>query len=163
MERYLISFDDGSMTFPEEELPAVGEPHIRWSGGSGGRAWVFGGGVASQRASVVATDGRSPMAPTRTKAVIEGSPSSRWSHEKRHWSGQAKFATACRCAQEVRRSCSTRSSDRREGRHTRLLGPKAGVAHPSGCGTLRKPFLPVVIFSSISRLASWTRAPKMVR
>ena len=25
MTRYLISFDDGAMTFPEEELPAVGE------------------------------------------------------------------------------------------------------------------------------------------
>jgi hypothetical protein len=25
MTRYLISFDDGAMTFPEEETPAVGE------------------------------------------------------------------------------------------------------------------------------------------
>ena len=31
MTRYLISFDDGAMTFPEEELPDVAEAaHARW-------------------------------------------------------------------------------------------------------------------------------------
>jgi hypothetical protein len=58
MTRYLISFDDGAMTFPEEELPAVAEAsHKVVQEAKNAGVWVFGGGVASQRASVVATDG----------------------------------------------------------------------------------------------------------
>ena len=30
MTRYLISFDDGAMTFPEEDLPDVAEQRTRW-------------------------------------------------------------------------------------------------------------------------------------
>jgi hypothetical protein len=36
MTKYVISFDDGAMTFPEEEGPAVGEAAAR--GGPGGSA-----------------------------------------------------------------------------------------------------------------------------
>ena len=59
MPRYLISFDDGSMDhIPEEDLPTVGEAthavvrEIKQAG-----AWIFGGGVLRQQASIVATDG----------------------------------------------------------------------------------------------------------
>ncbi len=104
MERYLISFDDGAMTFPEEDLPAVGEAShqvVREAQEAG--AWVFGGGLMSQRASIVATDGTVTEGPyPETKAVIGGfaivEVASR--HEAMEWA--TKFAAACRCAQEVR-------------------------------------------------------------
>jgi hypothetical protein len=102
--RYLISFDDGAMSFPEEELPAVAEAAhkvVREAKHAG--VWVFGGGVVSQRASVVATDGTVADGPyPETKAVIGGFsvvdvPSR---EEALEWA--AKIAVACRCAQEVR-------------------------------------------------------------
>ncbi len=58
MTRYLISFDDGAMTFSEEEGAAVGEAaHAVVREAQDAGVWIFGGGVASQRASIVATDG----------------------------------------------------------------------------------------------------------
>ncbi len=104
MPRYLISFDDGAMTFPEEELPAVGEAaHAVVRAAQEAGVWIFGGGVESQRASIVATDGAvSDGRYPETKAVIGGfaivDVSSR--EEALEWA--AKFAAACRCAQEVR-------------------------------------------------------------
>ena len=104
MTRYLISFDDGAMNFPEEELPAADEAAhgvVRAAEEAG--VWVFGGGVDSQRASIVATDGMVTDGPhPETKAVIGGFaivdvPSR---EEALEWA--AKFAAACRCAQEVR-------------------------------------------------------------
>jgi hypothetical protein len=65
--------------------------------------WVFGGGVVSQRASIVATDGTVTDGPyPETKAVIGGFsvvdvPSRA---EALEWA--AKIAVACRCAVEVR-------------------------------------------------------------
>jgi hypothetical protein len=57
--RYLISFSDGAMTFPEEELPAVAEAeHAVSQEAKNAGVWVSGGGLRSQdEASVVATDG----------------------------------------------------------------------------------------------------------
>jgi hypothetical protein len=104
MTRYLISFDDGAMDFPEEDLPAVGEAaHAVVREAQDAGVWVFGGGVESQRASIVATDGVVTDGPCpETKAVIGGfsiiDVSSR--EEALEWA--AKIAVACRCAQEVR-------------------------------------------------------------
>ncbi|MFK4155580.1 YciI family protein [Streptomyces fungicidicus] len=104
MTRYLISFDDGAMTFPEEDLPAVAEASqavVREARDAG--VWVFGGGLESQRASVVATDGTVDDGPyPETKAVLGGFsvidvPSR---EEALEWA--ARIAAACRCAQEVR-------------------------------------------------------------
>ena len=104
MTRYLISFDDGAMTFPEEELPAVSEAAhkvVREAKNAG--VWIFGGGLLSQTASIVATDGTVTDGPyPETKAVIGGFsildvPSR---EEALEWA--AKIAVACRCAQEVR-------------------------------------------------------------
>ena len=104
MTRYLISFDDGAMTFPEEELPAVAEAAhkvVREAKNAG--VWIFGGGLLSQSASIVATDGSVTDGPyPETKAVIGGFsildvPSR---EEALEWA--AKIAAACRCAQEVR-------------------------------------------------------------
>ncbi len=104
MTRYLISFDDGAMTFPEEELPDVDKAaHEVLREAKNAGVWVTGGGVKSQRASVVATDGTVTDGPyPETKRVIGGFavidvPSGEQALE---WA--AKFAAACRCAQEVR-------------------------------------------------------------
>jgi hypothetical protein len=104
MTRYLISFDDGAMDFPNEELPEVTEAAlkvVREARGAG--VWVYGAGLESQRASVVATDGTVTDGPyPETKEVIGGFavvdvPSR---EEALEWA--AKIAAACRCAQEVR-------------------------------------------------------------
>ena len=77
MTRYLISFDDGAMTFPEEDLPAVAEAShkVVYEAKDAG-VWIFGGGLLSQRASIVATDGTVTNGPyPETKAVIAAAAS----------------------------------------------------------------------------------------
>jgi hypothetical protein len=102
MARYLISFDAGAMDhIPEEEMPAVGKAsHGVVQEAVNAGVWIFGAGMEHQRASVVAaggtvTDGPYPEAiggfsiidvPSREEALA--------------WA--ARFAVACRCAQEVR-------------------------------------------------------------
>ncbi len=104
MTRYLISFDDGAMTSPDEELPNVAEAaHEVVQEAKDAGVWVFGGGVETRRASVVATDGTVIDRPyPETKAVLGGfaivDVSSR--EEALRWA--AKTALACRCVQEVR-------------------------------------------------------------
>ncbi|SNR90767.1 YciI family protein [Blastococcus mobilis] len=104
MTRYSISFDDGAMTFPAQDLRTVAKAaHEVVQEAEDAGAWVLGGGVESQRASVVATDGRVTDRPyPETKAVLGGfaivDVSSR--EEALEWA--AKIASACRCAQEVR-------------------------------------------------------------
>jgi hypothetical protein len=104
MKRFLISFDDGTMIIPEDEMPEVGEAAhqvVREAKAAG--VWIFGGGLFSQRASIVATDGTVSDGPfPETKAVVGGFsiievPSR---EEALMWAG--KIAAACRCAQEVR-------------------------------------------------------------
>ena len=101
MTRYVISFDAHAMDhIPEEDFPAVAEAaHAVIFEAMDADAYVAGGGLANQKASVVATDGTvtdGPYpeavggfwivdAPTREKAL--------------EWA--AKTAVACRCAQEV--------------------------------------------------------------
>jgi hypothetical protein len=104
MTQYLISFDDGDMVFPEEELPDVAKASqavVQEARDAG--VWVFGAGLESQRASIVATDGTVTDGPyPETKEVLGGFavvdvPSRADALE---WA--AKIAVACRCAQEVR-------------------------------------------------------------
>ena len=104
MTRYLISFDDGAMTFPEEDLADVARAAlavVREAEEAG--VWVFGAGLEPQRATIVATDGMVTDGPyPETKEVIGGFavvdvPSR---DEAVKWA--AKIAAACRCAQEVR-------------------------------------------------------------
>ena len=104
MPRYLISFDDGWMTFPDEDLPDVAraaEEVVREAQEAG--VWVYGAGLERQRASIVTTDGVVTDGPfPETKEVIGGFsvvdvPSR---EEALEWA--AKIAVACRCAQEVR-------------------------------------------------------------
>jgi hypothetical protein len=104
MTRYIISFDDGAMTFPQEELPAVSEAAhrvVREAKAAG--VWVFGAGVITRHASVVATDGSVTERPyPETKAVVGGfSILDVPTHEAAlEWA--ARIAVACRCPQEVR-------------------------------------------------------------
>ncbi|MFD6994253.1 YciI family protein [Streptomyces sp. NPDC059943] len=104
MARYLISFDDGAMSFPEEELPEVAEASlevVREARDAG--VWVFGGGLESQRASVVATDGTVTDGPyPETKAVLGGFSVIDVPSREDALKWAAKIAAACRCAQEVR-------------------------------------------------------------
>jgi len=105
MTRYLISFDAGAMDhIPGEEMPDVSKAaHAVVQEGVNAGVWVFGAGLQSQRASIVATDGTVTDGPyPETKEVIGGFvvvevPSR---EEALEWA--AKIAVACRCAQEVR-------------------------------------------------------------
>src|ERR1700757_2720911 len=104
MTRYLISFPDGAMDFPEEDWPEVGKATrelVQEALNAG--VWVYGAGLESQKASIVAADGMVIDGPyPETKEVIGGFcvvdvPSR---EEALKWA--AKTARACRCAQEVR-------------------------------------------------------------
>ena len=58
MTQYLISFDDGAMTFPDEDLPDVARAAYKVvQEAEDAGVWVFGAGLESQMASIVATDG----------------------------------------------------------------------------------------------------------
>jgi hypothetical protein len=105
MTRYLISFDDGAMTFPEEDLPAVSEAaHAVVREAKDAGVWVFGGGLKGpEEMSVVGTDGTvTDGSHPESKAYVGGFsvvdvPSR---DEALEWA--AKIAVACRCAQDVR-------------------------------------------------------------
>jgi len=104
MTRYLISFDDGMMTFPEEDLPAVADAaHAVVREAKAAGVWIFGGGLLTQRASIVATDGTVADGPyPETKAVIGGFSIIDVPSRDDALAWAAKIAAACRCPQEVR-------------------------------------------------------------
>ena len=105
MTKYLISFDDGAMTFPEEELPDVSDAaHAVIQEAKDAGVFVFAGGLKDhEEASVVATDGTVTDGPyPESKQYLGGFtvvdvPSR---DDALKWA--AKIAVACRCAQEVR-------------------------------------------------------------
>ena len=104
MPRFLISFDDGAMKIPEAELPAVGAAaHAVVKAAQDAGIWIFGGGTANTRASIVATDGTVSQGPWPwTKPVIGGFVILDVPSREVALQWAAKFAGACRCAQEVR-------------------------------------------------------------
>jgi hypothetical protein len=104
MTRYLISFDDGAMTFPEQDLPDVDTAaHAVVQAAQDAGVWVFGGGLESQRASIVAIDGVVTDGPyPETKEVIGGFAVVDVPSREAALEWAAKLAVACRCAQEVR-------------------------------------------------------------
>ncbi|NUR07648.1 MAG: hypothetical protein HOQ22_11720 [Nocardioidaceae bacterium] len=104
MTQYLISFDDGAMDFPEEDLPDVAKAAqavVQAARAAG--AWVFGGGLESQQASIVGTDGTVTDGPyPETKEVLGGFAVVEVPTRAEALEWAAKIAVACRCAQEVR-------------------------------------------------------------
>ena len=105
MTRYLISFDDGSMDhIPEQDLPAVGESaHAVVREAKSAGVWIFGGGVQRQQSSIVAIDGTITDGPIpETKAVVGGFSIIEVPSREEALMWAARFARACRCAQEVR-------------------------------------------------------------
>ena len=105
MTRYLISFGAHAMDhIPDEDMPAVAKASIEVvQEAQDAGVWVYGAGLESERASIVATDGMVTDGPfPETKEVIGGFsvvdvPSR---EEALEWA--AKIAVACRCAQDVR-------------------------------------------------------------
>jgi hypothetical protein len=105
MTRYLISFDDGAMTFPEEELPDVADAaHAVMHQAKEAGVWVFGGGLtAREEASLVGTDGTvADDTYSDSKQCLGGFSIVDVPSREEAMTWAAKFAVACRCAQEVR-------------------------------------------------------------
>ncbi len=104
MPRYLISFDYGSMTVPEEDLPQVSrDSHAVVAEAKAAGVWIFGGGIAGSEVSVVDTDGSVRRSPYPADKPFVGGFSILEvpSHEEAlRWA--ERFAVACRCAQDVR-------------------------------------------------------------
>jgi hypothetical protein len=102
MTRYLISFDAGAMDhIPDEDMTAVGKAaHEVVQEALAAGVWVFGGGLESQRASVVATDGT--VTDGSYPEVISGLSVVEVPSREEALEWAAKIAVACRCAQEVR-------------------------------------------------------------
>jgi len=101
----MISFDDGAMTFPEEDLPAVGAAaHAVVNEAKKAGVWIFGGGLQSSvAANVVTTDGVIRDAPHKPgKQLLGGFSIIEVSSRDEALSWAAKFAAACRCDQDVR-------------------------------------------------------------
>lgn len=104
MKRYLISFEDGAMTFPAEDLPDVAKAsHEVVQQAKDAGVWIFGAGLDTHEVSVVAvdgsvTDGVPPQSTERLGgfSIIEVASL----EEANAWAG--RIAVACRCAQEVR-------------------------------------------------------------
>ena len=104
MPRYLISFDDGAMNIASEDLADVGDAaHEVMRTAKDAGVWIFGGGLQSQRATIVTVDGNIVDGPyPETKAVVGGFSILDVPSREAVLVWAAKFAAACRCAQEVR-------------------------------------------------------------
>ncbi len=105
MPKYLISFNDGDMNFPEEDFPAVGEAaHKVMREAMSANVWVFGGGFMGYSPHVVALDGTVSKGPLAQSPVHIGGFSVidvATDQEAFRWA--KKIGVACRCAQEVRK------------------------------------------------------------
>jgi hypothetical protein len=102
MPRYLISFDAHAMDhISADDLPAVTDDSLAVvQEAIDAGVWVFGGGLESQEASIVGTDGTvadGPYPEALGGFCVVDVPAR---EEALEWA--AKLAVACRCAQEVR-------------------------------------------------------------
>ena len=114
MTKYLISFEDGAMDFPEEDLPEVADAaHAVVQEAKDAGVFVFTGGLDYRaKHAVVATDGMITDGPyPESKELIGGI----FVVEVPTWEAAlewaAKVAVACRCAQDVREFFPFRRSD----------------------------------------------------
>lgn len=104
MPKYLISFDDGTMIVPDDELEAVADAaHAVVADAKVAGVWVFGGGVAQEPARVVGTDGMVTDRPyPDPKAAVGGFAIVDVPTREEALAWAARIAVACRCPQEVR-------------------------------------------------------------
>jgi hypothetical protein len=105
MAQYLISFNDGDMIFPEEDLPDVARAAkavVQEAKDAG--VYVFAGGLGNPgETSVVSTDGTVTEGPSgATKDFIGGFTIVDVPTRQAALAWAAKIAVACRCAQAVR-------------------------------------------------------------
>jgi hypothetical protein len=128
MTRYLISFDDGAMDhIPDEFRPDVGRAaHAVVQQAMDAGVWEFGAGLQRQRARVLATDGTSPTAPTRTPiGPSAASGSSTSPHATRRWRGPPGSPSP---AAATRRSASSWATPRLTRWSARLTGADRSLA-----------------------------------
>jgi hypothetical protein len=99
----LISFDHGAMTHPPEDFAAVAEAaHAVTREAQDAGVWVFAGGLyPPEEVRVLAIDGTVAEGP-ESKAYIGGLTIVDVPSRELALQWAAKFAVACRCAQEVR-------------------------------------------------------------
>jgi hypothetical protein len=105
MTKYLISFPSAAMVVPGEDLPSVSDAaHAVVQEAKDAGVWVFGGGIDESIPPVMVDgDGTVTEGTYEQTKRLEGGytvlevPSR---EEAMEWA--AKFAVACRCAQEVR-------------------------------------------------------------
>ncbi len=105
MPRYLVSFDEGAMAFPEEELRDVADAaHAVVREAMDAGVWVFGGGLfPAEEVSVVDTDGSvAGGSHLESKAYVGGFSVVEVPSREEALKWATKIAVACRCAQEVR-------------------------------------------------------------
>lgn len=104
MARFLISFNDGDMKFPMEELPAVAEEShrvLREAKAAG--VWIFGGGFHDYSPVTVTEDGQVTDGPiTLADVVLGGFSVIEVANRDEAYFWAAKIAKGCRCPQEVR-------------------------------------------------------------
>ena len=105
MARYLISFDRGWMSIPEEDLHDVGEAArgvVKETHDAG--VFVFAGGIGDEEpTTLVGVDGTVTDGPyPETKEMIGGFVIVDVPTREDAVAWAAKVAVACRCAQEVR-------------------------------------------------------------
>ena len=105
MTRYLISFPEGAMTFPDEDLPDVAaSSHAVVREAKAAGVWVFGGGLLDhEEATTVDTDGTVSDGPyPGTTSYVGGFSIVDVPSRDEAVAWAARIAVACRCAQEVR-------------------------------------------------------------
>jgi hypothetical protein len=104
MRRFIISFNDGEMKFPMDELPQVAdESHAVVREAKAAGVWIFGGGFFEDKPVVVDETGAVTQGPIKASDVRLGGFSVidvETEEEAYYWA--SKIAKSCRCNQEVR-------------------------------------------------------------
>lgn len=104
MPRYMISFNDGDMKFPREDLPKVGQDaHAVMRDAMAAGVWIVGGGFMGYSPEVVNADGTVSPGPLIESSVhIGGFTIIEVSDKSEAYTWAQRIAIACRCPQEVR-------------------------------------------------------------
>lgn len=104
MPRFLVTFNDGDMTFPESDLPQVSrDAHAVMHDALAAGVWVVGGGFDRFDPVVVASDGSVTQGPlAESESWIGGMTILDVATREDALMWAQRIADACRCSQEVR-------------------------------------------------------------